>query len=283
MTLLARVWGCRGSLPAPGEETVRYGGNTTCVEVRTSNDVVLILDAGTGIRRLGYELDPGAQIHVLLTHLHLDHLEGLRFFAPLWEEGREIHIWGPPSPLHSLEERIARSFSPPLFPVDLADIPAVIHFHDVPDEPWRLGEVQVLSLPVSHRGSTVGYRLEVARGSLAFIPDHEPVMGVELAELDPDWISGHPLAAGVDVLLHDSQFTEDEYAERVGWGHSSVAHAVEFARKANVGRLVLFHHDPDRSDAEVEELTERASELWDGAGGGAAPLAAHEGMTIELG
>ncbi len=282
MTLLARIWGCRGSIPAPGEETVRYGGNTTCVEVRSGNDVVLILDAGTGIRRLGGELDPRAQIHVLLTHLHLDHLEGLRFFAPLWDEGREIHIWGPPSPVHSLEERIARSFSPPLFPVDLADIPAAIHFHDVPDEPWRLGEVQVLSLPVSHRGSTVGYRLEAARGSLAFIPDHEPVMGVELAELDPDWISGHALAAGVDVLLHDSQFTEDEYAERVGWGHSSVAHAVEFARKADVGRLVLFHHDPDRSDAEVERLTERASELWDGAGGGAAPLAAHEGMTIEL-
>ena len=282
MTLLARIWGCRGSLPSPGEDTVRYGGNTTCVEVRSANDVVLILDAGTGIRRLGENLEPGAQIHVLLTHLHLDHLEGLRFFAPLWEEGREIHIWGPPSPVHSLEERIARSFSPPLFPVDLADIPAEIHFHDVPDEPWTLGEIRVLSLPVSHRGSTVGYRLEVARGSLAFIPDHEPVVGVDIADLDPEWISGHALAAGVDVLLHDSQFTEDEYAERVGWGHSSVAQAVQFARKADVGRLVLFHHDPDRSDAEVEQLTERASELWDGAGGRPAPLAAHEGMTIEL-
>ena len=281
MTLLARIWGCRGSLPSPGEDTVRYGGNTTCVEVRSGNDVVLILDAGTGIRRLGEKLEPGAQIHVLLTHLHLDHLEGLRFFAPLWEEGREIHIWGPPSPVHSLEERIARSFSPPLFPVELADIPAEIHFHDVPDEPWTLGEVQVLSLPVSHRGSTVGYRLEVARGSLAFIPDHEPAVGVEIADLDPEWISGHALAAGVDVLLHDSQFTEDEYAERVGWGHSSVAQAVQFARKADVGRLVLFHHDPDRSDAEVEQLTARASELW--AGDGAAPLAAHEGITIELG
>jgi phosphoribosyl 1,2-cyclic phosphodiesterase len=280
--LVARVWGCRGSLPAPGEDTVRYGGNTTCVEVRSGNEVALILDAGSGIRKLGDQLDPGAQIHLLLTHLHLDHLEGLRFFAPLWDEGREIHIWGPPSPVHSLEERISRSFSPPLFPVDLADLPAAIQFHDVPDEPWTLGGIRVLSLPVSHRGSTVGYRLEVARGSLAFIPDHEPVMGVELAELDSDWISGHALAEGVDVLLHDSQFTEEEYAERVGWGHSSVAHAVGFARKANVGRLVLFHHDPDRSDTEVEQLTERASELWEGAGDGAAPVAAHEGMTIEL-
>jgi phosphoribosyl 1,2-cyclic phosphodiesterase len=280
--LVARVWGCRGSLPAPGEDTVRYGGNTTCVEVRSGNEVALILDAGSGIRKLGDQLDPGAQIHLLLTHLHLDHLEGLRFFAPLWDEGREIHIWGPPSPVHSLEERISRSFSPPLFPVDLADLPAAIQFHDVPDEPWTLGGIRVLSLPVSHRGSTVGYRLEVARGSLAFIPDHEPVMGVELAELDSDWISGHALAEGVDVLLHDSQFTEEEYAERVGWGHSSVAHAVGFARKANVGRLVLFHHDPDRSDIAVEQLTERASELWEGAGDGAAPVAAHEGMTIEL-
>jgi phosphoribosyl 1,2-cyclic phosphodiesterase len=282
VTLVARVWGCRGSLPAPGEATVRYGGNTTCVEVRSGNEVALILDAGTGIRKLGDQLDPGAQIHLLLTHLHLDHLEGLRFFAPLWDEGREIHIWGPPSPVHSLEERISRSFSPPLFPVDFADLPAAIQFHDVPDEPWTLGGIRVLSLPVSHRGSTVGYRLEVARGSLAFIPDHEPVMGVELAELDSDWISGHALADGVDVLLHDSQFTEEEYPERVGWGHSSVAHAVEFARKADVGRLVLFHHDPDRSDTEVEQLTERASELWEGAGDGAAPVAAHEGMTIEL-
>jgi phosphoribosyl 1,2-cyclic phosphodiesterase len=282
MTLLARIWGCRGSLPTPGEETVRYGGNTSCVEIRSGQDVVLILDAGTGIRRLGDELDASLQIHILLTHLHLDHLEGLRFFAPLWEEGREVHIWGPSSPVHSLQERISRSFSPPLFPVDLADIPASIVFHDVPDEPWELGDVRILALPVSHPGSTVGYRLEAARGSLAFIPDHEPVLGVELAELEPDWISGHALAAGVDVLLHDAQFTEDEYPGRVGWGHSSVAHAVGFARKAEVGRLVLFHHDPDRSDAGVDQLTERAAELWNG-GGGADPQAAREGMTFEVG
>ena len=283
MSLLARVWGCRGSIPTPGETTVRYGGNTTCVEIRSGDDVALILDAGTGIRRLGDELDPDAQVHVLLTHLHLDHLEGLRFFAPLWQERREVHIWGPSSPVHSLEARISRAFSPPLFPVDLADIPAAISFHDVPDDTWELGEVRVLAVPVAHPGSTVGYRLEVAHGSLAFIPDHEPVLGVELAALEPDWVSGHELAAGVDVLLHDSQFTEDEYTERVGWGHSSVAHAVGFARKADVGRLVLFHHDPDRSDAEVDRLTDRASELWNGAARGAPPLAAHEGMTIEIG
>ena len=128
----------------------------------------------------------------------------------------------------------------------------------------------------------MGFRLEHEGRSLAFIPDHEPVLGVELATLEPDWVSGHALAQDVDVLLHDSQFTEDEYPDRIGWGHSSVAHAVGFARKANARRLVLFHHDPDRSDAEVDLLAGRAVELWDG-NGTPGPLAACEGMTIDLG
>jgi ribonuclease BN (tRNA processing enzyme) len=223
--VIARVWGCRGSLPTPGEATVRYGGNTSCVEIRRDGRISLILDAGTGIKRLGAELDPGAEVHVLLTHLHLDHVEGLRFFAPLWRQEGQVHIWGPPSPVHSLEERIARSFSPPLFPVDLGDIPAAVSFHDVPDGAWELDGIRILALPVSHPGSTVGFRLEHDETSLAFIPDHEPVLGVDLAELEPEWISGHAVADGVDVLLHDSQYSETEYADRVGWGHSSVADA----------------------------------------------------------
>jgi ribonuclease BN (tRNA processing enzyme) len=249
--------------------------------VCTDDGVPVILDAGTGIKQLGSALDTPARLHVLLTHLHLDHVEGLRFFEPLWREGTEVHIWGPPSPLHSLREQIARAFSPPLFPVDLADIPATVVFHDVPDDTWELEGIRFLALPVSHPGATVGYRLELDAGSLAFIPDHEPVLGVELSTLDTDWISGHALAEGVDVLVHDCQFSEEEYPDRVGWGHSSVAHAVGFARRAGVGRLVLFHHDPDRTDEGVDRLTARASELWDGAGG-AAPVAACEGMTIEI-
>jgi phosphoribosyl 1,2-cyclic phosphodiesterase len=277
----ARIWGCRGSLPTPGAETVRYGGNTSCVEIRIDEHVALILDAGTGIKRLGDGLETTTPVHVLLTHLHFDHLEGLRFFAPLWREGAEVHVWGPPSPVHSLRERIARAFSPPLFPIDLSDIPAELVLHDVPEETWEIGEVRISALPVSHPDTTVGYRLELDGRSLAFIPDHEPVLGVELATLGPEWISGFSLAAGADVLVHDCQFTEEEYPDRVGWGHSSVAHAVGFARRAGVGRLVLFHHDPDRSDAGVDRLAERAGELWDG-NGGTPPLAAHEGMTIEI-
>jgi phosphoribosyl 1,2-cyclic phosphodiesterase len=260
---------------------VRYGGNTPCVEVRTSEGGLLILDAGTGIKRLGATLEHDGPVHVLLTHLHLDHVEGLRFFAPFWRAGVELHIWGPPSPLHSLEERIARAFSPPLFPLELADTPASVTFHDVPHGTWELEGVRVDAHPVSHPGPTLGYRLSVNGSSLAYIPDHEPVLGVEMAELELDWISGHAIAEEVDLLFHDCQFSESEYPSRVGWGHSSVAHAVEFAQRSDVERLVLFHHDPDRSDDGVDGLVERARELWDGASA-ELPVAACEGMTVEI-
>jgi len=260
---------------------VRYGGNTPCVEITTPEGGLLILDAGTGIKRLGAGLEREGPLHVLLTHLHLDHVEGLRFFAPFWRPGVELHIWGPASPLHSLEERIARAFSPPLFPLELADTPASVTFHDVPHHTWEIEGIGVDAQPVSHPGPTVGYRLSVNGSSLAYIPDHEPVLGVEMASLEPEWISGHAIAADVDLLLHDCQFSESEYSSRVGWGHSSVAHAVEFAQRSDVRRLVLFHHDPDRTDAGVDGLVERARELWDGTSP-VQPVAACEGMTLEL-
>ncbi len=281
MALSARVWGCRGSLPTPGEETVRYGGNTPCVEVRAGDGGLLILDAGTGIKHLGAELDHDGPLHILLTHLHLDHVEGLRFFAPFWRAGSELHIWGPPSPLHTLEQRIARAFSPPLFPIELSDTPANVTFHDVPHETWEIEGIRIDAQSVSHPGPTLGYRLSLNGSSLAYIPDHEPVLGVELADLEPEWISGHAIAEDVDVLFHDCQFSEPEYSSRVGWGHSSVAQAVDFAQSSMARRLVLFHHDPDRSDDDVDGLVERACELWDGASG-EPPIAAREGMTIDL-
>jgi phosphoribosyl 1,2-cyclic phosphodiesterase len=279
--LRLRVWGCRGSIPTPGEATVRFGGNTPCVEVRTDDGGLIILDAGTGVRGLGEQLDADGPVHVLVTHLHLDHVEGLRFFAPFWHPERELHIWGPPSPVHTLEERITRAFSPPLFPIEIADTPARVTFHDVPREPWELEGIRIEAQTVSHPGPTLGYRLSSNGTALAYIPDHEPVLGVELADLEPEWISGHALAEDVDLLFHDCQFSELEYPSRVGWGHSSVAHAVAFARKADVRRLVLFHHDPSRSDDGVELMVERAHELWDGASD-EAPVAASEGMTLEL-
>lgn len=274
------VWGCRGSLATPGPETVRFGGNTSCLEVRLDDGTLLVLDAGTGIRPLGLTLvEETEPIHLLLTHLHLDHLEGLGFFLPIWDRGREVDIWGPPSLLRSLEERIARYLSPPLFPIDLSDIPAEVTFHNVPDEPWEIGGATVAAAPVVHRGPTLGYRIEADGAVLAYIPDHEPALG-GLDGRGPEWTSGGGVALGADVLLHDSQYFEPEYVERVGWGHSSVADALMFARLLAVERLLLFHHDPLHTDDDLDDLGARALELWGGEG--PTPELAREGMTIEL-
>jgi len=143
------------------------------------------------------------------------------------------------------------------------------------------GDSQAMLSVLARLAPTLGYRLSMNGTSLAYIPDHEPVLGVELADLAPEWISGHALAEGVDLLFHDCQFSEAEYPSRVGWGHSSVAHAVDFARRADARQLVLFHHDPDRSDDGVDQLVDRARELWRDAPG-AAPVAASEGMTFDV-
>ena len=176
----ARVWGCRGSLASPGADTVRYGGNTSCVEVRLESGHLLILDAGTGIRPLGAAMDgePFDELHIFLTHLHLDHLQGLGFFRPLFRPGADIHVWGPASPVQSLADRIAIYLSPPLFPVRLADIPARITFHDAPEDGVTIGSATVRAASVAHQGPTVGYRIEENGRTLAYLPDHEPSLGV---------------------------------------------------------------------------------------------------------
>jgi phosphoribosyl 1,2-cyclic phosphodiesterase len=277
----ATIWGCRGSLATPGPETIRYGGNTSCVELELDDGTIVVLDAGTGVRPLGLRLARRREpIHLCLTHLHLDHLEGLGFFRPLWTEGAELHVWGPPSPVTPLRDRIARYLSPPLFPMQLADVPARVTFHDLPDEPWTIGSALFHAEPVAHPGVTVGYRVEENGRSLVYIPDHEPALGNDLSALSPDWMSGFALARAASVVIHDAQYTEQEYPQKVGWGHSSIADAVAFARIAGAERLVLFHHDPMHGDAELERLLERAHELWDDAA--SPPELAFEGMSISL-
>jgi phosphoribosyl 1,2-cyclic phosphodiesterase len=274
-----KVWGCRGSVPTPGAETVKYGGNTSCVEVLVDDEIAVVLDAGTGIRALGSELMRRGtrQIYLFLTHLHLDHLEGLRFFAPLWDANVTIEIWGPRSPVLCLRDRILRSFSPPLFPIDFRDVPARVTFHDLPGERWQIDGISLVADLVLHPGPTVGLRLETAGSSLAYVPDHEPALaGIEGRPVD--WLSAGAIASGADIVLHDAQYFEDEYDARIGWGHSSVADAVAFCQAVDAGRLVLFHHEPEHSDRELEQLEARAREL----GGGLEPELAYEGMTLEL-
>jgi ribonuclease BN (tRNA processing enzyme) len=280
--MIVRVWGARGSLSAPGPATVGYGGNTSCVEIEFADGTTLILDAGSGIRELGQriaERDPGL-LHICLTHLHLDHVEGLGFFEPLWTPRWKLHFWGPPSATTTLQDRVARYLSPPLFPVGLAEAPAEVVFEDVPREPWRLGSAVIEAEAVEHRGPTVGYRIEDEGQVLVYLPDHEPYLTAALAD-ERKWISGWALAAGADLLLHDSQYTEEEYAQRIGWGHSSVDQAAAFARAAGVRQLGMFHHDPMRSDHELEELYDRVAEIVQEDQ--EPPIIAREGMEIMLG
>jgi phosphoribosyl 1,2-cyclic phosphodiesterase len=276
-----KIWGCRGSMATPGPSTVICGGNTSCVEISLDNGAVLVLDAGTGIRDLGEELvERGARrIHLLLTHLHLDHVEGLRFFAPLWDAQVTVDVWGPPSTVLSLEETVARTFSPPLFPIDLGDVPAQVTFRDVPREPWTVDGALVTAALVVHPGPTVGYRIEADGSSVAYLPDHEPALtGIE--ERSSDWISGAAVAEGVDVLLHDAQYFEEEYEQRIGWGHSSVSDAVAYAQALGARRIVLFHHEPHHSDEILSGLEDHAQALVRPEKDRAA--LAREGMVVAL-
>lgn len=275
------LWGTRGSLPSPGPDTVRYGGNTSCVEVRGEDRTLLILDAGTGIRRLGAALEPEvARVDILLTHLHMDHILGLGFFGPLERSDLDVHIWGPSSTTFNLETRLTRYLSPPLFPVRLYDLPCRLTFHDVPLGSFAIAGFQITAALVCHPGPTVGYRIADEGGVMAYIPDHEPALGVRHLPAPSGWTSGFDLAAHADLLIHDAQYAAAEYPQHVGWGHSAISHAVAFAKSAHVKRLIAFHHAPNRSDQALDRL------MADGCGSFPLPFsceAGKEGTHFHLG
>ena len=257
-----KVWGARGSVPAPGPQMNRYGGNTSCVQVTLENGTELILDAGTGIRTLGLGLTDSPKVNLLLTHLHLDHIQGLMFFPPCFRSDAEITIWGPASPEASLETRIARYISAPLSPVEIRELPCSVSFLDTPATEWELGGATIRAEAVTHRGPTLGYRITEGDTSLCYIPDHEPGLGTPLAQLDPDWISGFDLARDADLLIHDCQYTDGEYPHHVGWGHSAISDTLTFASMVGARNMLLFHHDPLHSDEFLDGLHATAREQW---------------------
>jgi phosphoribosyl 1,2-cyclic phosphodiesterase len=255
-----RLWGTRGSIATPGPETTRYGGNTSCVEVRGRDGDLLVLDAGTGIRRLGATIGPEVQrIDLLLTHLHLDHIEGLGFFGPLFRRDLEVHIWGPASTTLDLRARLTRLLSPPLFPVRLRDLPCQLELHDLSSiERFQVGSLEVRSALVCHPGPTVGFRISEGDAALAYLSDHEPAFGAVDFPNHLEWTAGFEIAADADLLIHDAQYDDDEYADRVGWGHSSLRDALAFAEAARARRVIPYHYDPGHTDVELDKRFERA-------------------------
>lgn len=246
------LWGTRGSLATQNPHVTKYGGNTSCVTVRANNSRLLILDAGTGIRPLGLTLaNTSERIDILLSHLHMDHIVGLGFFAPLYEAGREIHIHGPAK----LRAGLTRYLSPPLFPVHLAELPCKLFLHTLAKKQFKLGPFSIASEPICHPGQTLGYRISTKDGSMAYLPDHEPILVNHGSfPADPTLISGYNLTADVDLLLHDSQYSLQDYREHVGWGHSALEHALQFAMLTKVKEFVTFHHNPSYDDQTIDAL-----------------------------
>jgi phosphoribosyl 1,2-cyclic phosphodiesterase len=254
-----RLWGTRGSLASPGPDTVRYGGNTSCVQVTGSQGTTLILDAGTGVRRAGLALGSAPRrIDILLTHLHMDHIQGLGFFAPLRRPGWQVHIWGPGSTTLDLRARLSRYMSPPTFPVQLREMASDLELHGVAGDDFEIGEFRISTMLICHPNPTVGFRIASADGVLTYMPDHEPALGSRQFPTKAEWTSGYALAEGADLLIHDAQYDDEKYAQRVGYGHSSIAQALLFGRLAQVARLVPFHHDPDHTDDELDRLMDQA-------------------------
>jgi ribonuclease BN (tRNA processing enzyme) len=247
------IRGVRGSIPTTGPDTAYYGGNTTCTVV-SENNCTLVLDGGSGMQKFRLpDNTEDKRVDILLTHLHLDHIQGLGFFNPFFDSSLDVHIWGPASN-NSLHSRLSRYLSPPLFPVLLRDLPCKLILHEIENSSFTIGPYSIESRYIIHPGPTVGYRIKGQHSVFTFIPDHEPALGSFELQHDNKWISGFDLALNADLLLHDAQYSAQQYKNKQGWGHSSMDDAVKFAALSHVKHLLLAHHDPSHSDDQLNEL-----------------------------
>jgi phosphoribosyl 1,2-cyclic phosphodiesterase len=296
-----KLWGVRGSIPIPGPATIRYGGNTTCVEVRADGEII-VLDAGTGIRSLGISLEKefGSRpitVTVLITHVHWDHIQGFPFFIPAYNDKNQIRIFGYDGADSGIREILKGQMATPFFPVKLYDLPGKIYIKKLQKMEFNIGKVRVQSKVMNHPGVCMGYRLFTSTGSVAFLPDNEPYDAFKLHSsrshlLSPEQTKKRAEAerAGLvqflercDVLILDSQYTDEEYQAHVGWGHGSLSTGVALALDAQVRKLVLFHHDPTHDDAMVDEMVKQARALVTKSGKVLEVVAAREGEEFLLG
>ena len=288
MSLSVRFWGTRGSIPSPGPTTVRYGGNTPCVELRTEDGWLVILDAGTGIRDLGRSLlerADGASIagDIFLTHAHWDHIQGIPFFAPVFRKGNHFTIWGSNSLQTSIDRVVRDQMSPVVFPVTFEELQARIDFQDLVEERRAGRGYEVAAMAVRHPGGALGYRFtdgNADQGGLVYVSDNELNPRARYDEL-PDWRNRFvEFARGASVLVHDTMYTAQEYDSYVGWGHSTYEDAVDLALEAGVAKLVLFHHRPERTDDEVDRCLEECRATVARRGSRMEVAAAAEGMSL---
>jgi phosphoribosyl 1,2-cyclic phosphodiesterase len=283
MAVLARCWGTRGSIPSPGPRTVRYGGNTTCFEVRHQGRR-LIFDAGSGVRPLGTDLvekGPNA-IHIFLTHFHWDHIQGFPFFAPLYDPEDTIKVVGPKQREIDVQNLFAGQMGPIYFPVPFSVVAAAMEFEHLNSGSYEIGDVLLEVMRVRHPSYVLGYRIRVGGQTICFIPDNElDGSGYEVGE---GWAQRiRDFVGDADLLIHDSMYTEDEYRARAGWGHSTFQQSLRLAEEGGVKRLLLFHHDPTRSDDELDTIVSRLRDDALARGSSLEIGAAAEDAVIRLG
>ena len=297
---LIRFWGVRGSIPTPGKETSIYGGNTSCVEVRVG-DQILILDAGSGIRRLGQSLmkevnEKGLNAALLVTHTHWDHIQGFPFFVPAYHPNVNIRILGYEGAVHGLRGALFEQMQTAFFPIGLDQMATHLTFEELTDMHFDLGAVKVRTIFANHPGICLGYRLSTPNGDIVYMPDHEAYERFEIErqkaerETSPDGLAHARVQdqkvvdflRGADVVIADSQYDAIEYPSRRGWGHTCADDTVQLAVLAGAKRLFLFHHDPDHSDEKIAAMVERAQKEVAQSGAKTVVAAAREGDEIKL-
>lgn len=290
-----RFWGVRGSIPTPGPSTVRYGGNTSCIEVRADDEIV-ILDAGSGIRPLGLELerefgDRPLNITLLISHTHWDHIQGFPYFLPAYRVDNRIRICGYEGTSRGLAATIAGQMDAPYFPVGMNEMRAGIQIEELRAMEFTIGKIYVRAFPAHHPGVAVGYRLYTSCGSVGYMPDNEP-FGYQpkngsketseeyTAEMRSRMVE---FMRDVDIMILDAQYDREEYLKHIGWGHGCVDDVVDLAIDAGVKRLVLFHHDPEHADETVDCMLAHARSIVAIRGSQLVVDAAKEGGAIEFG
>jgi diguanylate cyclase (GGDEF)-like protein len=285
--LYVRFWGTRGSIAAPGDRTARYGGNTSCVEVRAGDGTVIVLDCGTGARELGVHLvnslPSPIRLHLFIGHTHWDHIQGFPFFVPAFLPGSELNVYAPLGFQQSLEEAMSGQMEYSYFPVKLRDLRSRIHFTELEEGFFRVGDVLVETQYLNHTAPTIAYRMTNGGASIAYVTDHEPFWRAEDGTMHHPGDQRHiAFIKGADLIIHDAQYTEEEYSQRVGWGHSTVEYATDVALAADVKRLALFHHDPDHDDEFMERFEAAARARVAAVGGRLDVFAAREGMELQV-